>query len=237
MNFVMKDKTQPCSVLCEYQPITMLLSKYTLRVLAIGLSFGLIASCAKHQEADTTITNDTTLTGTTTDHPMATDTSDHSQINATSGNMDYAAMNDGNILSWMGMADSLEIAMANMAKTKAQHADVRKFAQMMITEHALMQKEGQALARKQNIAPIAPSRQMVTYDMMSQNSTLEKATGNAFDSIYIGSQIAMHQHVLDNLGNVKPQNGELKAAIEKAKPHVQHHLDEARRIQSAIRSK
>lgn len=212
----------------------MHLSKYLSRVLVLGLCFGLATSCAKRQDADTTVTNDTTVVTSATDQPMGADTATISTT--TTDGMNMAKMNDGNILAWMGMADSMEIAMANMAKTKAQHADDKKFAQMMSTEHAKMKKEGQALAQKQNITPNSPSPEMMTYDMMTQHSEIESASGHAFDSLYIGSQVAMHQHVLDNLNKLNPQNADLKSTIEKAKPHVQQHLDEAKRIQAKLTS-
>lgn len=208
-------------------------SKYTFRLLCLGLCFGLATSCAKREDSETAITIDSNISTTGTDHHMGGDSANHSHSGTTTGGMDFAAMSDGSIVAWMGMADSMEIAMANMAKTKAQHADVKKFAQMMATEHAKMKKEGQALASKQNITA-APSPQMDAYDMMTQHSDLVNATGRAFDSLYMRSQVAMHQHVLDNLSAVKPQSAELKAAIEKVKPHIQQHLEEARRIQGAL---
>jgi putative membrane protein len=146
--------------------------------------------------------------------------------------MNMASMNDGNILAFMSMSDSVEIAMANMARTKAQHADVKKFAQMMATEHAKMKKEGQTVAQKQGITPMMPSGQITTYDMMSQHSDLQSASGHVFDSLYIGSQVAMHQHVLDNLNSANPLDTALRSLIAKAKTHVQQHLDEAKSVQN-----
>lgn len=215
--------------------ITMHASKYSFRVLCLGLCLGLVASCARREDSETAITTDSNISTTGTDQHMGSGSAD--QSHGTSTGMDFAAMNDGNILAWMGMADSMEVALANMAKTKAQHADVKKFAQMMVTEHAKMKNEGEALAQQLNITPVAPSPQMNTYEMMTQLSDLQNASGHTFDSLYIGSQVAMHQHVLDNLGKVNPQNTELKAAIEKAKPHIQQHLDEAKRIQEKIHAK
>ena len=165
---------------------------------------------------------------------MGGDTANHTHTGTATGGMDYATMSDGNIIAWMGMADSMEVAMATMAKTKAQHADVKKFAQMMATEHAKMKKEAQMLAEKHGITAAAPSAQMNSYEMMTQHSDLQAASGRAFDSLYIASQVAMHQHVLDNLSKLNPQNADLKVAIDKAKPHIQQHLDEAKRIQAKL---
>jgi putative membrane protein len=209
-------------------------SKYSFRLLCLGLCLGLATSCARREDSETAITTDSNISTTGTDQHMGGDTANHSHSGNTTAGMDFASMSDGNIIAWMGMADSMEVAMANMAKTKAQHAEVKKFAQMMATDHAKMKKEGQALAAKHNITPQTPSAQLNAYEMMTQHSDLTNATGRAFDSLYIASQVAMHQHVLDNMSNLKPQNAELKAAIDKAKPHIQKHLEEARRIQVAL---
>ena len=213
----------------------MLISRYSFRALSLALCLGLLTSCAKREDTDVTTETDTTVTVNGSDTRMPDTT--HMGGNTTHGGMNMASMTDGNILAWMGMADSMEVAMATMARTKAQHTDIRKFAQMMATEHAKMKKEGEVLAQRQSIAAVAPTLQMNTYDMMTQLSDLQNASGHTFDSLYIESQVAMHQHVLDNLSKVNPQNAELRAAIEKVKPHIQHHLEEARRIQVKIQAK
>jgi putative membrane protein len=216
---------------------TMQLSQYSFRVLSFGLCLGLATSCAKREDSETAVTTDSNISTTGVDQHMGADTSSHATGTNTTTGMDVRSFNDANILALMGAADSMEIAMGNMAKTKAEHADIKKFAAMMVTEHTKMKKEGQTLAQKLNIAPAMPAGDMVSPDMTSAHSTMQSASGHAFDSLYIGSQVAMHQHVLDNLNNVNPQNAELKAAIDKAKPHVQHHLDEAKRVQEKFHAK
>ena len=212
----------------------MRLSKYTFRVLALFLCFGLATSCVKREDSETAITTDSNISTSGPDQHMGMDSANLAPSSTMAGGMDMATMDDGNILAWMVMADSMEVAMGNMAKTKAQHAEVRKFAQTMATEHAKMQQEAQGLAAKQNITPVMPSKQMMTYEMMTQHSTLQSASGRTFDSLYMGSQVAMHQHVLDNLNLAKPQNAEMRSLLEKAKTHIQKHLDDAKNVQGKL---
>jgi putative membrane protein len=215
---------------------TMLFSKYTFRALSLALCLGLVTSCAKREDTDVTTENDTTVTVNGSDTRMP-DTTHNMGGNATHGGMNMASMNDGNILAVMSMADSMEIAMANMAKTKAQHPGVKKFAQKMVTEHAKMKKEGQAVAQKQNITPMMPSGEIMNADMMTMHSAMQSASGHAFDSLYIGSQVAMHQHVLDNLNSANPQDTAIRGLIDKAKVHVQQHLEEAKKVQTAFHNR
>jgi putative membrane protein len=217
----------------------MYFSKYSFRVLSLGLCLGLVTSCAKREDADTVETTDTTVTTTGSDTRMPNDSMHNSAggtMHSGSG-MNVSSFNDGNILAFLGASDSMEIAMANMAKTKAQHADVKKFAQMMATEHAKMKKEGETLAKKINVVPSLPSGDLMSSDMMAAHTEMQNASGHVFDSLYIGSQVAMHQHVLDNLNKLNPQNAEIRAQIDKAKPHIQQHLDEAKRVQEKFQGR
>ena len=221
----------------------MLFSKYTFKALSLALCLGLVTSCAKREETDTTISTDSTVAGHGSDTHMNGD----SAMNNTTGNaagdgsnnmgMNMASMNDGNILAVMSMADSMEIAMANAAKSKAQHPEIKKFAQMMATEHAKMKKEGQMVAQKQKITPMMPSGEMMNHDMMTMHASMQTASGHVFDSLYIGSQVAMHQHVLDNLNSANPQDTAVRGLIDKAKTHVQKHLEEAKRVQTAFHNR
>lgn len=216
----------------------MSFSKYSFRVLCLGLCLGLVTSCAKREDADTTISTDTTVTTTGSDTRMTGDSAHHNTsgnaMNGGTGGMNMSSMNDGNLLAFMGMADSMEIAMANMAKSKAKHADVKKFAQMMVTEHTKMRTEGKQVGQKQNISPMMPAGWAPSPDLMAQSDAMKTATGTSFDSLYIASQITAHEMVLSALNSANPQDTALRSLGEKAKPHVQHHLEEARRIQTAL---
>jgi putative membrane protein len=222
----------------------MQLSKYSFRVLTLGLCLGLTASCAKREDTDTTVTNDTTVTTNGSDTRMTGDSATYNTTgnamnggtNNTAGGMNMSSMNDGNILAFMSMSDSTEIAMANMAKSKAKNADVKKFAQMMITEHTKMKSEGKAVAQKQNLTPMMPAGWTPDANMMAQADALKSASGASFDSLYIANQVAAHEMVLNALNSANPQDTAVRALGEKAKPHVQKHLEEARRIQGTLTS-
>jgi putative membrane protein len=62
--------------------------------------------------------------------------------------------------------------------------------------------------------------------------------GADFDRDYIAAQIQEHQAALDLIDSillVQVKNPELKAAIEAFRPKVEHHLNEAKAIQSSSR--
>lgn len=217
----------------------MHVSKSFFRALCLALCLGLVTSCAKREDADTTISKDTTVTTTGSDTRMTGDsassnTTGNAMNGGTNNGMNMSSMNDGNILAFMGMSDSMEVAMGTMAKSKAKNADVKKFAQMMVTEHAKMRTEGKQVAQKQNITPMMPTNWTPNADMMSQAEALKNASGASFDSLYISNQIMAHEMVLNALNSANPQDTAVRSLGEKAKPHVQKHLDEARRIQGQL---
>lgn len=204
---------------------------HTFKAIAFALCIGLLSSCAKREEVDSEMLTDTTTTTTNQSSPGAATSSTTSSN--TEANM-VSSMNDGNILAFMGMADSLEVAMGNMAKSKAKNAEVKKFAQTMVTEHTKMKKEGQTVAQRQGLVPMMPAWDMMGTDMTATISALQTATGDTFDSLYVASQVQVHERVLQNLNGVNPMDTALRSLVEKAKPHVQHHLDDARRIQGQL---
>jgi putative membrane protein len=215
----------------------MQFTKISFKALAIALCLGMTTSCAQREETDTTMSSDTNVTVPGSDHGGMIGDSAHNGMGGaqgTAGSGMGASMNDGNILAFMSMSDSLEIAMGNMARTKAKNADVKKFAQMMVTEHTKMKKEGQTVAQRQNLTPQMPAGDMMGADMTSTMTMLQSASGAQFDSLYIASQIMAHERVLQNLNGVNPQDTALAGLVNKAKPHVQHHLEEARRIQGTL---
>ena len=66
--------------------------------------------------------------------------------------------------------------------------------------------------------------------------TLNAVSGAAFDSAYVSMAVADHQKVLDKLNQMKGQakSPDLVAAIDKAIPVVQHHLDAAKDLQGKM---
>lgn len=60
--------------------------------------------------------------------------------------------------------------------------------------------------------------------------------GAEFDKTYIDQEVAAHQAVLDLVDKAhgEADNAELKALIEKAKPVIEKHLDQAKQIQQKL---
>lgn len=135
-------------------------------------------------------------------------------------------------------ANTLDIEGGNLAKTKAQNAEVKQFANRMVTEHTASNQEATQLAQSLALTPADnPNSQQMKSDHETAKATLQTATGADFDKAYIDHEVTMHQNVLNALDQQlipSAQNAQLKALLEKARAMVSSHLEQAKTIQGKL---
>jgi putative membrane protein len=164
-------------------------------------------------------------TATTKDSTtMAKDTS---KMAAATGNADTAfATKAAN----GGMA---EVALGKLAQQKSTNADIKKFANMMVTDHGKANGELMAIAKSKNIALPAT----VDAGHQKKMDDLSKMTGKDFDKAYVDAMVDGHKKTLD-LMNDEAKNGkdaDLKAFAAKTAPTVQMHLDAINKIHDSMK--
>ena len=135
-------------------------------------------------------------------------------------------------------ANMLDAETGELAKGKAQNAEVKQFAERMVTDHTSANKEANALAQKLSLTPSdnATSQQLKT-DHDRVKAELEGKSGADFDRAYIANEITMHQNVLNALDQTlipNAQNAELKALLQKVRPLIDSHLQMAQQIQTKL---
>jgi putative membrane protein len=146
-------------------------------------------------------------------------------------------LSDANIVALLDEANRADSAAGAYALTKATDPEVRSFAKLMMGEHHSLRLAGQQLAKKLNVTPQPPANDPVKPAAESQMAALKAAPkGPAFDRAYIEQEVAMHKAVLDlaEQAHGATQNAELKALIEKAKPVIEKHRDQAEKIQERL---
>lgn len=200
-------------------------------VLTVGLAAGMALTVGCAKKTDTSTSDSTTMarTDTVTTGPQTVDTSTHPAA--------APKLTDANILALMGESDSSEVVEAKAVLAKAKSPDVKAFAAMMVADHSKLKKDGEALAKKINIAPQPPANDPVPGELTSTMSMINGATdAHALDSQYIAHAVDDHQKDLTTLQDWKnqAQNADLKAAIDKATPVVQKHLDRSKAIQDKM---
>jgi len=209
----------------------------TMRLSVMATTVGFLAACGGDANEQGAATTDTAGTATVAAAP--------GDVGAGS------AVNPQEAVAFMMAADSSEIQAARVAATKATDSEVKQFAQKMQREHGRSAREIDQLAKQMNVNLQASGQhgQMVQslQQMAQQTSQQLNSTpkGPEFDRAYMDSQVQAHQTVLENLqriagtsttsgrdttqGAAGPQQ-----AAQKMIPHVQQHLEEARRIQTRL---
>ncbi|HYD33878.1 MAG TPA: DUF4142 domain-containing protein [Methylophilaceae bacterium] len=144
-------------------------------------------------------------------------------------------LTDAEIIQVLHVANNAEIKAGQNAKTKAQSAEVKEFANQMITDHTAMDRKVRDLEKKLNLKPqdSVLSRTLQT-KANAAIATLKPLTGEAFDEAYILSQVSMHGDVIEAArDSLMPsaQNAELKALLQEAAPKVEMHLKHAEQLQ------
>lgn len=214
--------------------------------MAVALSTAAaLGACAKKADtaADTTAmatAGDTSMrtgmnnTANATGSMAAGAGSSTSMNNGMAGNQ---AWTDADIFAMVGAVNRGEIAEGRMAETKATNPAVRAFAKDMVTAHAMLLNQGQALAKRLNITPSASADTAI----VAMNKTMASAVGNmpkgmAFDTAYVNSQIQGHTMALDLVKNAegRAQNAQLKTMLTTAQPIIQKHLDRIKDIQGKM---
>nr|WP_257022436.1 DUF4142 domain-containing protein [Pigmentiphaga litoralis] len=129
----------------------------------------------------------------------------------------------------------LEIEASRMAATKASHADIKSFAQMMVTDHTAVDTELKSLASSKSVAvPTQPTR-----SVKSKLDSLAKRTDGAdFDKKY-ADEIAVDAHKdavkLFESTAKDAKDPDIKAFAAKTLPSLKAHLEKGEAIKTALK--
>ena len=127
-----------------------------------------------------------------------------------------------------GMA---EVEIGKLAAGNAQDAEVKKFAQMMVTDHSKANEELKALAAKKNVtlpADMGPHK--------SDYDSLAKMKGADFDREYVEGMVDDHEHDVAEFEK-QAQNGadpDVKAFAAKTLPTLKKHLEAIKAIHAKM---
>lgn len=147
-------------------------------------------------------------------------------------------VNDAQIASIVVTANQVDIDAGNLAKTTSKNAEVKKFAQTMVTDHTGVNKSATELVTKLKVTPQDnETSQSLKSGGETNVSALKALKGAAFDKAYIDHEVAYHQAVIDAVDKTlipSAQNEELKALLVKVRPAFVAHLDHAKHLQASL---
>lgn len=146
------------------------------------------------------------------------------------------ARSDAAFMKQAAQNGAAEIEASQLAGTKAKSADVKSFAATMVSDHTKVAGELKALAASKKVElPEGPS--------MKQKAGIKLlggADGDAFDARY-AKDFGVDAHVdtikLFEQAAKEAKDPEVKAWAEKTLPGLKHHLEMARALPAAPKSK
>lgn len=145
------------------------------------------------------------------------------------------SMQESDIVAVMAALNRGEIDAGNLAKDRASRADVKAYANMMVSDHTTALNRQQSLATQLGITPTenTVSGQVKT-DAQTELQKLQSMMGSAFDDAYVASQVKMHEKALQLIdGMLLPAmpRAELVNELKTARASVAAHLAEAKALQ------
>jgi putative membrane protein len=119
-----------------------------------------------------------------------------------------------------------------IAMQQASNGKIRDFGQHMVDDHSRANDQLRQLAAQKGI----PVPTDLDARMQAQIDQLNKASGAAFDQMYVAGQLADHKEAIDvfqkeiNSG----QDADLKSFATQTLPTLQHHLDMVEQLPGAL---
>lgn len=160
-------------------------------------------------------------------------------MNGASVNASASMMTDANVAAVAHAANTDEIQTSQVALQRSQNAQVRQFAQQMITEHTAVHQEMMRMLQAKNMAPQpnAPA-QAAMQATRATVANLSQRSGMDFDRAYMMHQVNAHRWTLTSLDQSlipSTRDPEMKAFLTtRVRPAVAMHLEMAQRIHASM---
>jgi putative membrane protein len=125
-----------------------------------------------------------------------------------------------------------EVALGKLAQTQSKNADIKKFGQMLVTDHSKANQEASALVKKLNFTdPTGMGSHQSTYDKM------KSLTGDDFDQEFVEDMVSDHEKDISTFQKESQNstNADVKAFATKTLPVLQKHLDTVKGIQAKMK--
>ena len=145
----------------------------------------------------------------------------------------------GKIAATASVSNMSEIQPSQLALTKAQHPQVRQYAQRMIDDHMRLEQAMQAMLRQKGVTP---EHNGYSYQMQQNLGPmlreLNAASGRDFDRLYMSHQVSSHMstlHALDTTLIPQATDPEMKAMLQQqARPAVAMHYQQALQLRDEV---
>lgn len=135
---------------------------------------------------------------------------------------------------WTEAAQSgmTEVMLGNLALQNSQNTEVKKYAQMMASDHGKANAELKTLAAKKNV--MLPVELSSSHKSMMED--LSKLSGAEFDKKYVETMVEDHETTVELFeDNTDNSDADIKAFATKTLPALKSHLQMIKDIQSKMK--
>ena len=135
-------------------------------------------------------------------------------------------------LKQLAQSSLAEVKAGQMGVSKAQDAEVKRFAQKMADDHQIMFNDLKTLAKQKDVAvPQDPNAR----DFVEMKK-LEHVAAGEFDKRYMDEMVKDHEKNLQTTQNMaaKAKDAQFKSAVQHASAKIQEHLSLAKSIASRL---
>ena len=193
-----------------------------------ALALALLAAC----KAENTSGLPETETTGTAQSVQQTGTATASTTAAGGGTMTPMTPEDKEFVVKAGMVGLYEVQAGNVALQKAQSAEVKAFAQRMVTDHTRANQELSELATAKGL--VLPTE--LDGEMESAVEHLSGMSGAAFDKAYMQHMIPDHEKTIGEFDRASTMStdADLKAWAQKTLPVLREHLAQAKQVGAGL---
>lgn len=200
----------------------------TLLIILVMMAVAVLAGC--NGSANTMNVNRSNSTNST---PMNSNMNMNSNANGVNTNSNSTASSKSDFWNEAALGGMEEVEMGRLASTKAVNAEVKKFGQLMVTDHSKANDELKAAAAKKNITvPTAldPRRQ-------ADVDKLKGLSGAEFDREYVEMMLDDHEEDVAAF-QAQAETGtdpDAKAFAAKTLPTLKKHLELIKGIEGKMK--
>ena len=152
-----------------------------------------------------------------------------------------SSINDAQIASIVVTANQVDIDAGKLAASTSTNPEVKKFAQLMVTDHTGVNKQAVDLVTRLKVTPQDNDTSKSLKEGGEKNiATLKGLKGAAFDKAYVDHEVAYHQAVIDAVDKTlipNAKNADLKALLVKVRPAFETHLEHAKHLAASLGGK
>lgn len=136
---------------------------------------------------------------------------------------------DETFVKTAGDAGMAEVKIATLGTQKAERADVKDFATMLVNDHGKVNGELNQLAQSKNVELSA----IVSADTANSFKDLEQESGAGFDKAFLSQMKSAHEKSISNFEDAEKNasDGEIKSWASKTLPALRAHLDKIKELQ------